>query len=172
MTLLLPMLLPLLAACSGDTATPPVASVVDDQRAWLAACESETANFEACRAYCSQRTGQDRTDCFFQLAEHAPLWSRGDARLAVNVAYSVCNSSPDFGPQCFRHSLHEIALTCNPKGVPWLADPTFQAGNRWAPWQACVAKTVLQRQKATCLPAVRSSYHNMWEADDAPLCGM
>jgi hypothetical protein len=164
--------LSLLAACSGSDAPAGENEELEAHRAWLAACDGQTANYQACRTYCAEKAAPaDRTDCFFQLAEHAPRWADGNAALALQIAYEVCNSSQDFGAQCFRHSLHEIGITCNALGQAWMDDPTWQAGDRWAPWQACVAHRVLARQNATCLMPIRQSYHNMWIADDAPLCG-
>jgi hypothetical protein len=168
-------LIPLLflsLGCSGADSAPPVLDELELHRQYLAACQEQTANFDACRAHCAQRSNPaERTDCFFQLAEAAPRWANGHPGMALNIAYSVCGSSPDFGAQCFRHALHEIAITCNLNGVAWMDDPTYNAGERWAPWQACVSRRVLQRMGMTCLPPARESYHNMWIADDAPLCG-
>ncbi len=174
----LPVLIALtgLLACSGGGATPAATTAAADERdthqRWLAACQAETATFEACRAHCDSLTGPTaRTDCYFQLAEAAPRWTAGDARRGVALAYSLCGSSADFGTQCFRHALHEVAITCDPRGVAWLDVPGWQAGDRWSDWQSCVGRNVLGRQGAACLPAMRASYHNLWTADDAPLCG-
>lgn len=158
--------------CTGPDA-PPVVDELETHREWLAACSDTTANYEACKAHCALRTDPaQRTDCFFQLAESSIRWSNGDARMALNLAYQVCNSSPDFSAQCFRHALHEIAITCTPQGGAWMDVPGYNAGDRWANWQSCVSKRVLERQNTTCLPTLRASYHNMWIADDAPLCGL
>ncbi len=169
---MLACLLTLAPACTGGTAPPPVLDELDQHRAWLAACQSETSNYAACNAYCSTKAiQQERSDCLFQLAERAPRWANGDARQALNVAYSVCNSLQDFASQCFRHALHEIGITCNSGGVAWIDDPSYAAGDRWAPWQGCVSRQVLVRQNQVCLQPIRESYHNLWVADDAPLCG-
>ncbi|MDP2317580.1 MAG: hypothetical protein Q8P41_32140 [Pseudomonadota bacterium] len=163
----------LLLGCHSDG---PAVTVVDEREAhrqWIGACQAETASYEACSAHCAQVADpMGRTDCYFQLAEAAPRWAEGDPRRAIALAYTLCAATPDFGAQCFRHSLHEIAITCSPRAIPWVDEPTWQAGERWAPWQSCVAKRVLDRQQASCFPARRPSYHNLWSADDAPLCGL
>lgn len=166
------LFLTLLSACGGETTAPPVVDELETHRQWLAACSESTANYDACQAHCSQRTvPAERTDCYFQLAEAAVRWTRGEPRMALSVAYQICDSSPDFAAQCFRHALHEIAITCSPEGLPWMDVTGFDGGERWSSWQACVAHRVLQRQNQTCLSPFRESYHNMWIADDAPLCG-
>ena len=159
MTLLL-----LASACSTGSETPDVDAELDAHKRYLAACQDQTATYDACQTYCSKLTNPaDRTDCYFQLAEAAIRWTNGDARAAVNLTYQICNSNRDFSSQCFRHALHEVAITCTWQGKAWMDDPAFQGGDRWSDWQACVAKRVLERQKMTCLSSSRSSYHNVWE---------
>lgn len=163
----------LLIACSGESpASPPVVDELETHRRWLTACSENTATYDACQAHCSTLTAPaERTDCYFQLAESSVRWTHGDPRMALNIAYQICNSSPDFAAQCFRHALHEIAITCSPQGTPWMDVTGFEGGDRWSPWQACVSKRVLTRLNQPCLAPSRESYHNMWIADDAPLCG-
>lgn len=169
MTLLLLLNTP---GCSGTGDTPNVDAELDSHRRYLASCQEQTANYEACQSYCSQvQNPAERTDCYFQLAEASIRWTNGDARAAVGLTYQICNFNRDFAAQCFRHALHEIAISCTYRGTAWLDDPGFQGGDRWSDWQACVARRVLERQNMTCLSASRSSYHNVWMADDAPLCG-
>ena len=164
-------MLPLLLACTPppDPAVALAARLADMD----AACIGANATFDACRERCTALTdATERDDCFFQLAERAPRWASGDAHHGIQIAYDLCRKSQQFTQPCLEHALQEVAITCTPDGRLWLDDVKFDGGQTWRPWRGCLARIVLEREQASCLPAVRENYHHTWLSDDRPLCGL